>query len=65
MLKPGKSHINIPWECLCKNENNFVANKQHGSENSEKLKLETLVRSAGANRQTTDHIINFLRIKKS
>jgi len=38
--------------------------KQHGRGNNEKLKLETLVRSVGANLQAIIHIINCLRIKK-
>ena len=38
--------------------------KRHGSENNEKLKLERLDRSVGANVQTTIHIINCLRMKK-
>ena len=33
----------------------------HGSENNEKLKLETVVRSVGANLQTTIHIVNCIR----
>jgi len=39
-------------------------NKQHGRANNEKLKLETLVRSVGANLQATIQIINSLRIEK-
>ena len=42
--------------CLQKNENTVMANKQCGCEKNEKLKLETLVRSVGANLQTTIHI---------
>jgi len=41
-----------------------IDNKQHGRANNEKLKLETLVRSVGANLQATIQIINSLWIKK-
>ena len=41
-----------------------INTKQHGGANNEKLKLETLVRSVGANLQAIIHIINCLRIKK-
>jgi len=37
--------------------------KQRGSENVWKLKLEALVCSVGANLQTTIHVINCLRIE--
>jgi len=55
---------------LLRNENTAIANivaintKQHGGANNEKIKLETLVRSVGANLQTIIHIINCLCIKK-
>ena len=55
---------------LLRNENTVMANfsainnKQHGRANNEKLKLETLVRSVGANLQAIIQIINSLRIKK-
>jgi len=54
---------------LLRNENTAVANiaaintKQHGGAKNEKLNLETLVRTAGANLQAIIHIINCLRIK--
>jgi len=38
--------------------------EQHGGANNEKLILETLVRSVGANLQAIIHINNCLRIKK-
>jgi len=41
-----------------------INTKQHGGANNEKIKLETLVRSVGANLQAVIHIINCLRIKK-
>jgi len=41
-----------------------INTKQHGGVNNEKLKLETLVRSVGANLQAIIHIINCLGIKK-
>jgi len=51
-----------------RNDNTAVANiaavntkQQHGGANNEKLKLETLVRSVGANLQSIIHIINCLR----
>jgi len=40
-----------------------INNKQYGRANNEKLKLETLVRSVGANLQAIIQIINSLRIK--
>ena len=55
---------------LLRNENTVMANtaainkKQHGRANNEKLKLETLVHSVGANLQAIIQIINSLRIKK-
>jgi len=41
-----------------------INNKQHVRASNEKLKLETLVRSVGANLQAIIPIINSLRIKK-
>jgi len=55
---------------LLTNENTAMANiaainnKQHGRANNEKLKLETLFRSVGANLQAIIQIISSLRIKK-
>jgi len=56
---------------LLRNENAAMANiaaihtKQHeGGAKNEKLELETLVPTAGANFQAIIHIINRLRIKK-
>ena len=57
---------------LLKIENIVLANirptainsKQHGGAKNEKLKLESLVRSVGANLQAIIHIINCLQIKK-
>ena len=55
---------------LLRNKNIAMANtaainsKQHGGANNEKTKLETLVRSVGANLQAIIHIINCLPFKK-
>jgi len=55
---------------LLKIENIVMANiaaintKQHGGAKFEKLKLETFVRSVGANLQALIHIINCIWIKK-
>jgi len=54
---------------LLRNGNTVMANiaaikiEQHGGANNDKLKLETLVRSAGANLQAIIHISNCLRVK--
>jgi len=55
---------------LLRNENTAMANiaaintKEHRGANNEKIKLETLIRSVGANLQAIIHIIDCLRIKK-
>jgi len=41
-----------------------INTKQHGGAKFEKLKLETFVRSVGANLQALIHIINCIWIKK-
>jgi len=51
--------------CLQRNENTVMANKQHSCENNEKLKLETFVRSVGANFQTKISIIIVYELKKA
>ena len=42
-----------------------INTKQHGGANNEKLILETLVRSVGANLPAIIHIISCLQIKKN
>jgi len=41
-----------------------INTKEHRGANNEKIKLETLIRSVGANLQAIIHIIDCLRIKK-
>jgi len=41
-----------------------INSKQHGVAKNAKLKLESLVRSVGANLQAIIHIINCLQIEK-
>jgi len=60
-------NLSFPLQCSRKKmkiNHGKCSYKQHGSENNEKLKLERLDRSVGANVQTTIHIINCLRMKK-